>query len=109
VTTTTVPKDAASGATEASLASCEANFAIVDSAVQTYQALNGSYPPAGTAWATSNANGGPLLQTWPSGGQSYRLAWNGQQLSVIPASGPASHGSFGEGPHASGCFALKTS
>jgi hypothetical protein len=109
VTTTSVPKDTASGATEATLAACKANFDIVNSAVETYRALNGSYPPAGTAWATSEANGGPLLQSWPSGERSYRLEWNGQQLSVIPASGPASHGSFGEGPDVSGCFALKTS
>jgi hypothetical protein len=108
-TTTTVPKDAASGATEATLAACEANFAIVDSAVETYRALNGSPPPAGSAWSTSDANGGPLLQSWPSGGRSYRLVWNGQQLSVVPTGGTASHGSIGQGPDVSGCFAVKSS
>jgi hypothetical protein len=108
-TTTTIPKDAASGATQATLAACEANFAAIDSAVETYRALNGTYPPAGTAWATSDGQGGPLVQSWPSGAHSYRLVWDGHQLSVIPAKGTASHGSIGQGPDVSGCFAAKTS
>jgi hypothetical protein len=108
-TTTTAPQSVVSGATEATLAACEANFAVVSSAIQTYRALDGNYPPAGTAWATTTANAGPLMATWPSGARSYRLVWNGQQLSVIPTSGTASHGSVGQGPNVSGCFAAKTS
>lgn len=105
-TTTTVPKDVASGATEATLAACEANFAIVDSAVQTYQALNGAFPPAGTAWATSDANGGPLMQSWPSAPSSYAIAWNGRKLSVIPFRGLPAHGSMGSQTLKTGCYAL---
>jgi hypothetical protein len=108
-TTTTAPKDAASGASAATLAACEANFAAIDSAVETYRTLNGAYPPAGTTWATSDAQGGPLLQSWPSGAPSYRLVWNGHELSVVPAQGSSSHGSIGQGPDISGCFAAKTS
>jgi hypothetical protein len=107
-TTTAAPTSVASGATQATLAACEANFAIVNSAIETYRALNGSYPPAGTAWATSNANAGPIMAIWPSGAPSYRLVWNGRDLSVVPTNGPASHGSIGRGPDASGCFAVKT-
>jgi hypothetical protein len=108
-TTTTAPRSVASGASEATLAACEANFTIVNSAIQTYRALNGNYPPAGTAWATSSANSGPIMTTWPSGAPSYRLVWNGRQLSVVPANGSASHGSIGQDPAASGCFAVKAS
>jgi hypothetical protein len=103
-TTTTVPKDAASGATEATLSACEANFATVDSAVQTYQALNGSYPPAGTAWATPGVNGDGLLQSWPSA-PSYAIVWNGRELSVIPAHGAVARGSAGSRALKTGCYA----
>ncbi|HEV7958831.1 MAG TPA: hypothetical protein VGP11_05155 [Acidimicrobiales bacterium] len=104
-TTTTAPKDAASGASEATLAACEANFAIIESAVEDYRALNGVAPPAGTAWATSDANGGPLMQSWPSAPSSYAITWNGRELSVIPVRGVASHGSMGSGTPKTGCFA----
>jgi hypothetical protein len=104
-TTTTAPKDAASGASEATLAACQANFAIIESAVETYRALNGTYPPAGTAWAISDADGGPLMQSWPSTPSSYAITWNGRVLSVIPVRGTASHGSAGNQTLKTGCFA----
>ncbi|MGA7835685.1 MAG: hypothetical protein WCA31_10815 [Acidimicrobiales bacterium] len=107
-TTTTAPKTVASGASEATVAACEANFNTVLTAVATYRTLNGSNPPAGTTWATSGANGGPLLQSWPNGSPAYRLAWNGETLSVVPARGTPSHGSVGEQSNLSGCFANKT-
>ncbi len=106
VTTTTAPKTIASGASEATLASCEANFTTVDSAVETYRALNGSYPPAGTAWATSDANGDQLMQSWPSAPSSYRITWDGHELSVIPVRGAAAHGSMGSPTLKTGCYAL---
>jgi hypothetical protein len=105
-TTTTAPKDVASGASEATLAACEANFAVVDSAVETYRAVNGSSPPAGTAWATSDTNGGALMQSWPSAPKSYAITWNGQELSVIPVKGVAAHGSLGSQALKTGCYAL---
>ncbi len=105
-TTTTAPKDVASGATEATLASCEANFTIVESAVENYRALNGSYPPAGTAWATSDANGEQLMQSWPSAPSSYRITWDGHELSVIPVRGAPAQGSFGSQALKTGCYAL---
>jgi hypothetical protein len=104
-TTTTAPKTVANGAHEATVAGCEANFDIIATAVETYRTLNGSNPPAGSTWATSDANGGPLLQSWPSGAPAYRLVWNGQVLSVVPAKGAASHGSIGAQGSRSGCFA----
>ncbi len=104
-TTTTAPKDAASGASEATLAACQANFSIIESAVQTYRALNGSYPPAGTEWATSTANGGPLMQSWPSAPSFYTITWSGKEVSVIPARGAAAHGSAGSETLKTGCFA----
>jgi hypothetical protein len=104
-TTTTVPKDVASGASEATLAACQANFAVIESAVQDYEALNGTPPPAGTAWATSGANGGPLMQSWPSAPSAYAINWNGKVLSVIPERGTPSHGSAGSAAPKTGCFA----
>jgi hypothetical protein len=107
-TTTTAPKTVASGASEATVAACEANFNTVLTAVETYRTLNGSNPPSGTAWATSSANGGPLLQFWPNGFPAYHLVWNGEVLSVVPAKGASSHGSVGDQSDLSGCFANKT-
>lgn len=104
-TTTTAPKDVASGASEAAIAACQANFATIDSAIGVYLALNGTDPPAGTAWATSDANGGPLLQSWPSAPSSYTITWNGRELSVIPARGVPAHGSAGTETPKTGCFA----
>ena len=43
-TTTTAPKSVASGATVATTAACEANFLIVNSALQEYRSLNGGDP-----------------------------------------------------------------
>lgn len=105
-TTTTVPKTVASGATEADLASCEANYATVQTALSTYRALVGHDPPAGTSWATSDANGGPLLQSWPTDGKYYAMTWNGAILSVVPLKGASSHGSYGTSAPRTGCFAL---
>jgi type II secretory pathway pseudopilin PulG len=102
-TTTTAPTSAASGANEATTAACEANFAIVDSALQEYRSLNGGDPPAGTAWATSGAS---LLETWPSDPTSYAITWNGRELSVIPVRGTPAHGSLGSASLKTGCYAL---
>jgi hypothetical protein len=105
-TTTTAPRTVASGASEATVASCEANYAIVSAAVATYRALHGTSPPAGEAWATSHANGGPMLSSWPSVAKSYAIVWNGTSLSVRPVKGAASTGNFGTHSPASGCYAL---
>jgi hypothetical protein len=106
VTTTTAPKTVASGASEATVAACEANYAIVSNAVQTYRALNGSSPPAGTSWATSSANGGPIMQSWPSAPSSYAIVWNGRELSVAPTKGAPTHGTEGSQALKTGCYAL---
>ena len=105
-TTTTAPKTIASGASEATLASCEANFAVVGAAVATYRALHGASPPAGEAWATSTAGGGPLLTSWPSVPKSYAIVWNGTTISVRPVKGAASTGDFGARTPPTGCFAV---
>ena len=105
VTTTTVPKNAASGAQEAAISACQADFQVISTAISEYRALQGNYPGAGTAWATSSANGGPLLQTWPSEVQYFALTWNGSVLSVVPVRGAESHGSVGTSSPVTGCFA----
>jgi type II secretory pathway pseudopilin PulG len=104
-TTTTAPKSVASGATVATTAACEANFLIVNSALQEYRSLNGGDPPAGTTWATTGTDGGSLLEAWPSD-PSYTIAWNGRELSVIPTHGAPAHGSLGNQALKTGCYAL---
>jgi len=103
--TTTVPSNPGSAARTAAVSACEADFALVTSAVANYRALNGVDPPTGRAWATSTSHGGPFLQSWPSDAQYFSLSWNGASLSVVPTKGMASHGSFGVRSPASGCFA----
>ncbi len=103
-TTTTGPSTIASDAKAAAITSCVGNFAIVESAISDYQSLQGSTPPAGTAWATS-ASSGPILQSWPSDPPYYSLSWNGHVLSVIPGHGTASHGSTGTSTPPTGCHA----
>lgn len=102
---TTIPKSIAAGAQQATVSACEASFETVRTALETYRALNGVNPPAGTAWATSAANGGPLLKAWPSNAKSYAINWNGLTLDVVPAKGAASHGSFGTASPLTGCLA----
>lgn len=102
-TTTTAPTSVASAAGEATSAACEANFAIVNSALQEYRSLNGSDPPAGTAWATE---GGALLESWPSDPSAYAITWNGRSLSVIPVRGAPARGSPGNQALKTGCYAL---
>jgi hypothetical protein len=102
----TTPKDVGSDASAASLASCEANFTTVESAVESYLAMNGAKPPAGTAWATAGA-GGPLLEAWPQVPSQYAISWNGEVLSVVPAHGTPSHGSYGTATPRTGCYAVR--
>jgi hypothetical protein len=104
-TTTTTPQSVASGASEATLAACEANFAAVSSALAGYRALNGASPPSGAAWATSSANGGPFLAAWPTDVNFYTIVWNGSTLTVVPGTGVASRGSFGTRTPRTGCYA----
>lgn len=104
-TTTTGPQDIASEQSVAERAACQSNFTAISTAITDYRTLNGSNPPAGTAWATSTSGGGPYIQTWPSGAPAYTLTWNGTTLSVVPKKGLASHGSPGTTSPATGCFA----
>ncbi len=104
--TTTIPSSPGSAALTAAVSACEADFALVTSAIANYQALNGVDPPTGRAWATSTSRSGPFLQSWPSDAQYFSLSWNGSSLSVVPIKGRASHGSFGVRSPASGCFAI---
>ena len=104
-TTTTAPSTPAQGATAAMLSACEANYATIQQAVATYQALNGAKPPSGSAWSTATANGGPILQAWPTSPGHYSITWNGSVISVVPVHGTASHGSYGVSSPPSGCFA----
>ncbi|MGD0055976.1 MAG: hypothetical protein ABSC34_11150 [Acidimicrobiales bacterium] len=104
-TTTTVPATAEDGAQEAAVSACQVNYAALEAAITDYEALNGSRPAAGTAWATSTANGGPYLQAWPESPIYYRIIWDGSTLNVLPARGTASHGTYGTSSPATGCFA----
>ncbi|MGH9019467.1 MAG: hypothetical protein ACRDV0_00380 [Acidimicrobiales bacterium] len=103
--TTTAPSTPASGAVAAAVAACRSDFVEITTAIDDYRALNGSTPPAGTSWATSSANGGPLLQAWPQEALYFHLTWNGTTLSVVPARGVASHGSAGTLTPRTGCYA----
>jgi len=104
-TTSTTPQSIGTDTQLAAVSGCEANFTIIASAVQDYSAVNGSPPPAGTAWATSSTNGGAILQSWPTDPQYYAITWNGVSESVIPRKGAASHGSMGTSSPATGCYA----
>ena len=104
-TTTTIPQSAASGAQEAAAVACEVDFLSISTEVAEYRAINGTNPAAGTAWATSSANGGPLLKAWPTDAKYFTITWNGSVLSVVPAHGTPSHGSPGASAPATGCFA----
>jgi hypothetical protein len=104
--TTTVPQNVASAANAAAKSACEADYALLLSAVANYRALNGSSPPAGQTWATSTAHGGPFVQSWPSETHYFALSWNGSIVTVVPVKGRASHGSLGVARPASGCYAL---
>lgn len=103
-TTTTSPQSIGTDTQLAAVSGCETNFATIATAVQTYSAENGSPPPAGIAWATSSANGGPILQSWPSDPQYYSITWNGVVESVVPKKGVASHGTMGTSSPATGCY-----
>jgi len=105
VTVTTAPTTPLNGAQEAAVSACQANYVAIETALADYRSLNGSSPAAGTAWATSTANGGPFLQVWPESATYYSITWNGTSLSVTPVRGASSHGSDGTSSPKSGCFA----
>jgi hypothetical protein len=105
VTVTTAPKTPASGADEAAIAACQANFQAIETALADYRALNGSLPAAGTKWATATSHGGPFMQAWPENPIYYAITWDGAQLNVSPARGATSHGTAGTSSPKTGCFA----
>lgn len=86
---------------------CRADFTSVQTAVSDYRAVSGSNPPAGTAWATATAGGGPFLQSWPTGNGAYAITWNGVNLIVTPRSGVASVGNVGSQTPPTGCYAAR--
>jgi hypothetical protein len=100
-TTTTTSRTIISAAL---VAQCVANVQAVLGAVQTYETLNGTRPPAGTAWATASLHGGPYLQSWPSAA-SVTVRWNGTTIVVSPTHGRDSVGSAGAASPPTGCFA----
>jgi hypothetical protein len=83
------------------------NYLAIETVLGEYRALNGALPPAGSAWATSPTHGGPYLQQWPESVRYYTITWNGDELSVSPARGVASHGSYGTHTPVTGCFAAQ--
>lgn len=105
VSATTAPATPESGAQEAAVSACEANYQAIETALAGYRSLNGSPPAAGVAWATAATNGGPYLQAWPESATYYSITWNGLELSVVPKRGASSHGSDGTSSPKTGCFA----
>jgi hypothetical protein len=104
-TTTTTVKSIGTEANEAAVSSCLGNYATLSAALATYRTLESSAPPAGTAWATSSASGGALLDSWPTDAPYYVISWNGVTLNVIPRRGASSHGNQGTSTPATGCYA----
>jgi hypothetical protein len=104
-TISTTPQSIGIEAQLAAVASCEADYVSVSTAVQTYNIENGSNPPAGTGWATLTSNFGPFLQSWPSDPKYFTIIWNGAVVEVIPTKGVASHGSTGTSTPPTGCYA----
>ncbi|MDE3082827.1 MAG: hypothetical protein KGJ39_05350 [Acidobacteriota bacterium] len=86
----------------AAQATCLTNFEEVGAALNAYVTRHGTYPPAGTAWATRSSS--PLLRAWPSQ-PGYAITWNGVALGVRPAHGAAVRGSEGEPSRHNGCYA----
>jgi hypothetical protein len=104
-TTSTAAPSIGTDTQVAAVSGCEANFSTIATALQAYSAVNGSSPPAGTAWATSSTRGGPFLQSWPTDPEYYSITWNGVIESVIPKRGVASHGTMGTTSPPTGCNA----
>jgi len=105
-TTTTEGGGASSIPLAALRISCVTSAQAVLSAASTYSITNaGAEPPAGTAWATSSANGGPYLQSWPSS-TYYTIAWNGHTVVVRAQHGAVAVGSAGTSSPPTGCYAL---
>jgi hypothetical protein len=92
-------------ASAAAVTTCRADYATVSVALQSYERLTGAQPPAGTAWAHTTVEGGPLLRTWPRDKHFYVIVWNGSTLSVVPAKGTTAHDSPGTSSPPTGCFA----
>jgi hypothetical protein len=103
-TTTTSVKSIGTEAREAAVSSCLGNYATVNAALATYKTLENSAPPAGTAWATSSADGA-LLESWPTDAPYYVISWNGVTLNVTPRKGVASRGTEGTSTPPTGCYA----
>jgi hypothetical protein len=91
--------------TQTEVSACEADFSSVETALVTYLSDNGRPPGAGTTWATSNPNGAPIMQSWPSGAPYFTLTWTGTVLIITPRYGPPSSDSVGTSSPRTGCYA----
>jgi hypothetical protein len=105
ITTSTTPKSIGTEAQLAAVSGCETNYLAVTTAIETYSTENGTEPPAGTAWATSDLSGGPFLQSWPTSPRYYTITWNGHSVGVTPAKGTPSIGTAGSSAPPTGCYA----
>jgi hypothetical protein len=103
--TTIAPNRRSRDTSEVAIAACRSGYATVKAAVLKYKKLNGSLPPAGTAWARSAGGGGPLLRVWPRDDDRFTIVWNGSTLSVVPLKGVTARGSMGTNSPPTGCFA----
>jgi len=104
-TTLSMPTGAVDIVAQAQISACGADFSSVETAIVTYYSDNGKPPGTGTTWATSNPNGAPTMQSWPSGAPYFTLVWSGTVLTVTPRCGPASTDSIGTKTPRTSCYA----
>jgi hypothetical protein len=100
-TTTTTTRTIISAA---AVAECTADVKTIQLAEQAYAAEHGAPPPAGSAWATASAGGGPFLHSWPSAPGQFTVRWTGAALVVTPVHGRAATGTGTAAPP-TGCYA----
>ena len=86
-------------------ATCVADFDGLSVASQTYEALHGAPPPAGTSWLIDTNGAGHANQSWPSLAGHFAFTWNGRALLVVPQHGTSSNDSAGSVTGRTGCYA----
>jgi hypothetical protein len=79
------------GATgKSAVAACNANAKIVETAVSMFKIEHSGITPT-SALLTGHADGGPLLESWPSGGTRYAITLNraGNVMVSVPTKATA--------------------
>ena len=84
---------------------CLADYQSLSTALQVYDTLHGTPPPAGTSWVAGIESGSSWLAAWPSDPGHFTFVWDGQHLGVVPHHGRPSSSSAGSSSPGSGCWA----